>query len=133
LAGRRVLFWGLIVGLVALVVFGVGAPFLPSLFTSDPVVVSLATIALIHLALMQPLNGLVFALDGVLIGAGDVRFLAWAMAAAAALFIPLALAVPALGLGLGWLWGSLWVLMIVRGAVLLHRFRSRRWVVTGRL
>lgn len=133
LAGRRVLFWGFVVGLVALVVFGIGAPFLPSIFTSDPVVVSLATIALIHLALMQPLNGLVFALDGVLIGAGDVRFLAWAMAAAAALFIPLALAVPALGLGLGWLWGSMWVLMIVRGAVLLHRFRSRRWVVTGRL
>ena len=130
-AGRRVLHWGVAVGLVALVIFGVGAPFLPDLFTNDAVVASLATIALIHLALMQPINGIVFALDGILIGAGDTRFLAWAMAGAAAVFIPLALAVPALSLGLGWLWGAIWVLMITRGIALLWRFRSNRWVVTG--
>lgn len=130
-AGRRVLEWGVGVGLVAMVIFGVGAPFLPELFTNDAAVASLAVVAMVHLALMQPVNGIVFALDGILIGAGDMRFLAWAMAGAAIVFIPLALAVPALGLGLGWLWGTIWVLMVVRGAALLVRFRSNKWAVTG--
>jgi len=130
-AGRRVLWWGVAVGLVALVVFGVGAPFLPELFTNDPAVSSLAVVAMVHLALMQPINGIVFALDGILIGAGDMDFLAWAMAGAAAVFIPLALLVPAMGLGLGWLWGSIWVLMGARGAGLLWRFLSGRWLVLG--
>ena len=130
-AGSRCLYWGMVVGLVAMVIFGVGAPFLPQVFSNDAAVVSLATVALIHLALMQPLNGLVFALDGVLIGAGDMRFLAWAMASAAIIFVPLALLVPAMGLGLGWLWGAIWVLMVVRGAGLIWRFRSDRWLVLG--
>ena len=80
---------------------------------------------------MQPINGIVFALDGILIGAGDMTFLAWAMGLAAAIFIPLAVAVPAIGLGLGWLWGTIWVLMVVRAAGVLWRFRSNRWVVLG--
>lgn len=130
-AGARVLQWGVAVGLVALVVFGAGAPFLPELFTNDAAVASLATLAMIHLALMQPINGVVFALDGILIGAGDLKFLAWAMATAAAVFIPLAILVPALGLGLGWLWGAIWVLMVVRAVGVLWRFRSNNWVVLG--
>ena len=130
-AGNRVVWWGVIVGVVALVIFGVGAPLLPDLFTNDAEVASLAVIAMIHLALMQPINGIVFALDGILIGAGDMTFLAWAMAGAAVVFIPLALLVPALGLGLGWLWASIWVLMVVRGLALLWRFRTDRWIVLG--
>ena len=130
-AGRRVLRWGVAVGLVGLVIFGVGAPFLPDLFTNDETVASLAMIALVHLALLQPLNGVVFALDGILIGAGDLNFLAWAMAGAAAVFVPLALWVPALGLGIGWLWGTIWVLMVIRGITLLWRLRSERWLVLG--
>jgi len=130
-AGARCLYWGVVVGVVAMAIFGLGAPFLPHVFTNDAAVVSLATVALIHLALMQPLNGLVFALDGVLIGAGDMTFLAWAMASAAVLFVPLALLVPAMGLGLGWLWGAIWVLMVARGLGLIWRFRSDRWLVLG--
>ncbi len=130
-AGDRVVWWGLVVGVVALLIFGLGAPFLPSIFTTDAAVRSLAVLALIHLALMQPLNGLVFALDGVLIGAGDMRFLAQAMAVAAIVFVPLALLVPASGLGLGWLWGSIWVLMVVRATMLVRRYRSDSWIVTG--
>lgn len=130
-AGNRVLQWGIAVGFVGLVVFGIGTSFLPGLFTNDAAVVSLATIAMIHLALMQPINGIVFALDGILIGAGDMKFLAWAMAFAAVVFIPLALLVPTFELGLGWLWGTIWVLMVVRGAGLLYRFRSDKWIVTG--
>ena len=130
-AGARVLQWGIAIGVVSLVIFGVGSPLLPDLFTNDPAVASLATLALIHLALMQPINGVVFALDGILIGAGDMRFLAWAMSSAAAIFVPLAILVPALGLGLGWLWGSIWVLMVVRAVGVLWRFRTDHWIVLG--
>lgn len=130
-AGRRVLGWGVIVGMVTLVIFGAGATSLPNLFTTDPAVASLAVVAMIHLALLQPINGAVFALDGILIGAGDQTFLAWAMAGAAVIFIPLALAVPALEQGLGWLWATLWVLMAGRAVALFWRFRSERWLVLG--
>jgi Na+-driven multidrug efflux pump len=77
------------------------------------------------------LNGVVFALDGVLIGAGDLRFLAWAMAAAAAVFVPLAVLVGTSGAGIGWLWAALLVFMSVRGLVLLIRFRTDTWARTG--
>ena len=130
-AGNRVLFWGVVTGLAAMVIFGIGTPFLPHLFSNDEAVISLAVIALVHLALMQPLNGVVFSLDGVLIGAGDMRFLAWAMFGAAAVFIPLALSVPAAGPGLGGRWGPIWRRMFGRASSLYARFRSHSWVVTG--
>lgn len=130
-ASRRVLLWGVIVGMVTLVIFGAGATTLPNLFTTDAAVASLAVLAMIHLALMQPINGAVFALDGILIGAGDQKFLAWAMAGVAAIFIPLALAVPVFDLGIGWLWGSIWVLMAGRAITLLWRLKSESWLVLG--
>ena len=47
----------------------------------------------------MPLNGAVFALDGILIGAGDTRFLMWGMLAAAAVYVPVALLALHPGLG----------------------------------
>ena len=123
--------WGVAVGLVALVIFGIGAPFLPTLFTNDPMVAALAVTAMIHLALMQPINGVVFALDGILIGAGDQKYLAQAMVIAAIIFVPLALTTPRFGLGLGWLWATIWVLMGTRAITLAWRFRSDKWLVLG--
>ena len=125
------LLWGVVVGLVTMVIFGAGATSLPNLFTNDPAVASLAVVAMIHLALMQPVNGAVFAIDGILIGAGDQTFLAWAMAGVAVVFIPLALAVPAFDLGLGWLWGTIWVLMAGRAMTMLWRLESESWLVLG--
>lgn len=130
-AARRVLRWGVIVGVAALAFIGPTSWLVPPLFTTDTVVAELATIALLHVALMQPLNGAAFALDGILIGAGDLHFLAVAMSAAAAVCVPLALLVPALGLGIGWLWGSIWALMALRTTLSLHRLRSERWLVLG--
>jgi Na+-driven multidrug efflux pump len=80
---------------------------------------------------LQPANGIVFVLDGILIGAGDLRFLAWAMLAAAAAFTPAALGVLWLGLGIGWLWGAYALLQAVRLTVLLARWRTDRWQVLG--
>ncbi len=130
-AGRRMIQWGLAAGLVATAVLLIVRPWLPLVFSSDRAVLSLAGFLMLHLALLQPVNGVVFALDGVLIGAGDMRFLAVAMAGAAAVFVPLALWVMIADAGIGWLWGALWVLMGARLAALLGRFFGDRWLVAG--
>lgn len=129
--GKRITEWGLQLGIFFLVVVLVARPWLPSVFSDDAEVVALTTFLFIFLALMQPINGVVFALDGILIGAGDLRYLAIAMAISAAVFIPLAIWVGISGLGLGWLWGALIAFMIVRMITLLVRFVGDRWIVTG--
>ena len=102
-----------------------------SIFSDDVAVTDLAAFVLIWVGISQPVGGHVFAIDGILIGAGDMRFLAIAMAGAAALFIPAALLVPALDLGIGWVWGAIWLLMVARAIPLLIRYRSDAWLVTG--
>ncbi len=129
--GRRMLQWGITTGSAAAIAILVLRPVIRDIFSNDPAVVSLTGFLLLHLALMQPINGVVFVLDGVLIGAGDMRFLAWGMVAAAAAFVPLAILVAQRSAGIGWLWGCIWVLMAVRVAGLVWRFRSERWLVTG--
>ena len=130
-AGRRMIEWGLASGLVATVVLLAARPWLPLVFSSDEAVISLAGFLILHLAFLQPVNGVVFALDGVLIGAGDMRFLAVAMTGAAAVFIPLAWWVMAADAGIGWLWGAMWALMAARLVALLWRFAGSRWLVPG--
>ena len=80
---------------------------------------------------MQPVNGVVFVLDGVLIGAGETRYLALAMLAATALFLPAAIAVDALGGGLVALWGALTLFMVARLVGMGGRYFGDRWIVTG--
>lgn len=130
-AARRMMTWGLVAG----VLFGGGIALLrtalPQLFTDDPQVVALCAFLLWFVAALQPVNALAFVLDGILIGAGDMAFLARAMAVAAAVFVPSALLVPALDLGIGWLWAAMGLLMATRSAVLLGRFAGARWQVTG--
>ena len=130
-AGRRMIEWGLASGLAATAVLLVTRPWLPLVFSSDEAVLSLVGFLMLHLAFLQPVNGVVFALDGVLIGAGDMRFLAVAMTGAAAVFIPLAVWVMAVDAGIGWLWGALWALMAARLVALLWRFAGSRWLVPG--
>ena len=72
-----------------------------------------------------------FALDGILIGAGDLRFLAIGMAIASAVLAGGAFGVLALDLGIGWLWGALGAWMVVRAGTLLWRYQSDAWVITG--
>ena len=70
-------------------------------------------------------------LDGILIGAGDLRFLAVAMVTATAVLVPWAFSVLWLDLGIGWLWGALCAWMTVRAATLLWRYRTDAWAITG--
>jgi Na+-driven multidrug efflux pump len=80
---------------------------------------------------MQPVNGAVFVLDGVLMGAGDMRYLAVSMVAAAVLFLIAAAVLIATGAGLGWLWTAILGLMLARLVALAVRVRGDRWLVVG--
>ena len=130
-AAVRMIAWSVAIGLVFAVVLAPLAHTLPRVFTDDPHVLHQAALLWPFLAAMQPLGGAVFALDGILIGAGDTRFLMWSMLAASALFVTLA----ALALSLGWgvigVWAALDVLIVARLALLGPRFARRRWAVVG--
>jgi Na+-driven multidrug efflux pump len=80
---------------------------------------------------MMPANGAVFALDGILIGAGDTRFLMWGMLAAAAVYIPLALLALHEGWGITGVWCGLAALIAMRLLTCGARFASGRWALTG--
>jgi putative MATE family efflux protein len=129
--GDRMLRWGAGAGVVVGGLVLAGHDALPHLFTDDDAVVAVAGSLLIITGLSQPLNGVVFALDGLLIGAGDMRWLAVAMVGAAAVFIPVALAVGWWDLGVAALWWSLTGLMVLRFVPLLLRWRGQRWAVLG--
>ncbi len=130
-AGRRMLEWGLAAGVVFGVVTFALRGVLPHVFSADPSVIEVTSFVLVFVAVMQPINGIVFVLDGLLIGAGDLRYLAVAMLVPAAVFVGLAAGVLALGLGIGWLWTALIAFMLGRMIGLGLRWRGDRWAVTG--
>jgi putative MATE family efflux protein len=130
-ACRRMVEWGIAVGVVLGLLVVISRPLLLPLFTGDPAVKEAALPALLVVALAQPVCGIVFVLDGVLMGAGDGLYLAWAMVLTLALFTPVALLVPVLGGGLTAVWGAMTLMMAVRMLTLWLRARSGRWVVTG--
>jgi Na+-driven multidrug efflux pump len=76
-------------------------------------------------------SGVVFVLDGILIGAGDLRYMAGAMVCAAAVFAVAGGLVLALGLGVGWLWASIGAFLTARLVGLGLRFRTGKWAITG--
>ena len=104
---------------------------LPRIFTSDAEVLAQCALLWPIFALMQPANGAVFALDGILIGASDGPYIAASMAVAFALCgIVLAVALAA-GWGVRGVWAALAVLIAARLVTMTARFVRRRWLVTG--
>jgi putative MATE family efflux protein len=129
---RRMVSWGLISGVVTGFALALASPFLGSLFTSDDRVRSLLVPVLLVAALGQPVAGVVFVLDGVLIGAGDGTYLAWAGLVVLVVYGPVVLLIGALDGGVVLVWVALSaVLMGARLVVLLHRERGDAWLVTG--
>ncbi|WP_374104676.1 MATE family efflux transporter [Streptomyces sp. GESEQ-4] len=130
-ACRRMVEWGIATGLVLGLLVMLTRPLFLPLFTSDSVVKDAALPALLVVALSQPICGIVFVLDGVLMGAGDGPYLAWAMVVTLAVFVPVALLIPTLGGGLTAVWAAMTLMMTVRMLTLWLRTRSGRWIVTG--
>ncbi|MFJ1928118.1 MULTISPECIES: MATE family efflux transporter [unclassified Streptomyces] len=130
-ACRRMVQWGIASGVLFGLLIVLARPLFVPLFTSDQSVQDTLFPALLVVALTQPIAGVVFILDGVLMGAGDGPYLAWAMLVTLAVFAPVALLVPTLGGGLTALWCAMTLMMAVRMATLWLRTRSGKWLVTG--
>jgi putative MATE family efflux protein len=135
-ATRRMVSWGVGFGVALMLALLAVAELAGPLFSPDPAVRSALAAALVVAALMQPLAGFVFVLDGVLIGAGDGRYLAVSAVAQYLFYLPLAVAVAHFGpsgtAGLVWLWLAFaggW--MTARAFFLGRRARSTAWLVVG--
>nr|MBA3489009.1 MATE family efflux transporter [Longispora sp. (in: high G+C Gram-positive bacteria)] len=123
---------GTVCGLILALFFAVSYGWLPELFTSEAVVVAETGIAWPWFVAVLPLGGAVFALDGVLVGAGDIRFMRnMTIVASAGVFLPAMAVTVALDLGIAGIWGGLGLFMAVRLATLLGRMISGRWAVAG--
>lgn len=128
---RRMIAWGIGTGLVAGVLLLALAPFVGGWFTPDAAVHDALVPALVVVAAVQPISGVVFVLDGVLIGAGDGVYLAWAGLAVLVAYAPLALLAGSLGAGLAWLWAAYGVFQLARLVTLWLRQRGTTWMVLG--
>ncbi|MEA2376589.1 MAG: hypothetical protein QOD13_496 [Thermoleophilaceae bacterium] len=131
-AARRMIELAVAAGAVFAVIMLALTDVLPRAFTSDPEVIDQLHEIWPLFALLQPVNGAVFALDGILIGAGDTRFLMWGMLAASLLaFVPVALASLAFDWGIVGVWCGLLGLIALRLATCGWRFRGRQWAIVG--
>jgi putative MATE family efflux protein len=131
-AALRMIWWSVALGGVFAVALLASGTWIPRAFTGDAAVLHEARLAWPFLALLQPLGGAVFALDGILIGAGDTRYLMWSMLAATLVgFVPLALLSLAFDWGIVGVWIGLDALLAARLALMWARFAGRRWAVLG--
>ncbi len=132
----RTVAWGAWFGVVVGLVIGAFSGWIGLLFTGDASLAALIQPALIVLAVSQPVCGVVFVLDGVLIGAGDAKFLAIAGVVNLVPYIPalliLAAVAPAGAAGLAWLAVCFFgVYMFARLTTLGWRVRRPEWVAAG--
>jgi putative MATE family efflux protein len=131
-AAVRMIMWSVAVGAFFAIVLLPLATVVPRAFTDDPAVLHQAKLVWPLFALMQPLAGAVFALDGILIGASDTSFLMWSMLAASCLvYIPIAVLSLVEGWGVVGVWIGLVALIVARLTFLGARFVGGRWAVVG--
>jgi putative MATE family efflux protein len=130
-AAKRVTQWGVGFGVVLALVLLALTPFIPALFTQDATVRALIIGALPIVAAQQLLAGPVTSLDGILLGAGDFRFLAIASTIVFVAYVPAVVWVMVSGAGLNWLWAALAWWLLVRLVLLTWRARGTAWSVVG--
>jgi MATE family, multidrug efflux pump len=129
---RRVVAVGGVAGLAFAVLAAAGSGAVPGWFTNDAAVHDQAAVVWPWFVALMPFAGAVYALDGVMIGAGDVAYLRnVTLAAALAGFLPAIWLAYAFDLGLGGVWAGLGLLTLIRLGLLLWRWRSARWAVLG--
>ena len=127
--GKTLILCGAVAGLLFGILFLGAQDAIVSFFTnSSDVKLLLGAGVIMLVALFQPLNGIVFVLDGLLIGAHDTRFLMWAMLiGAVGIFGPISWMSLHWGWGLTGIWAGVGALMSWRLLTLLYRFFSRSW------
>ena len=130
-AASRMVVLSVVAGAILGAIFLGTGSLLPRIFTSDARVLARVAAVWPIFALMQPLNGAVFALDGILIGAGDSSYIMWSMVASAAVFAPIAIATLVLHWGLIGIWVAILALICARFVLMGRRFLHRGWLVVG--
>jgi putative MATE family efflux protein len=129
---RRIGLIGLFSGLGFAALIAAALPILQPWFGADDEVYAQAQIAWWWFVGMQPIAGVVFALDGVLIGAGDVKYMRnMTIVAGLCGFLPAVWLALLLHLGLGGVWAGLTLFIVVRFVALVARLRGDRWAVLG--
>lgn len=133
---RRTVFWGIACGAAIGALLAVASPVVGRIFTSDESVLAILPPALLVLGVSLPLGGFVFVLDGVLMGAGDARYLAWTSLVNLAVYLPalwlLTVLVPSGTAALVALTaGFTLVFMLARAVTLGARTRGSAWVRLG--
>ncbi|OHT78215.1 MATE family efflux transporter [Mycobacteroides chelonae] len=129
---RRVTMFSLGFAVVLAALLALGAPVLPGLFTSDVAVLHQMRVPWWFLVCQLPISGVVFALDGVLLGAADARFMRNAtMISALCGFLPLVWLSLAYGWGLTGIWSGLTLFLVLRLILVGWRALSGRWAVPG--
>ncbi|MHA3704278.1 MATE family efflux transporter [Jatrophihabitans sp. YIM 134969] len=128
----RVARLGLVVGVVIAGLLALGHDAVPAVFTSSEAVREQAQRLWPWFVAMMPAAGVVFALDGVLIGAGDVAFMRnLTLVGALLVFVPLDLLALHLGWGIGGVWAGLTGFVLVRLVGMVVRCAGTRWLVVG--
>ncbi|QDO90153.1 MATE family efflux transporter [Ornithinimicrobium ciconiae] len=135
LATATMVRWGVWFGVILTVLIVALHRVIPLGFSSDPQVQAALAAALLIVAAGQPVAGVAFVLDGVLIGAGDARWLALAQIGFLLAYLPMIWLLQASGVtgttGLVWLWVAFGLFMAIRAAGLHWRARGDDWLVTG--
>ncbi|QUY63256.1 MATE family efflux transporter [Gulosibacter molinativorax] len=128
-------WWGIGLGVILMLIVGALSPFLGRLFVNEFAVLDMLPSAFITMAVFLPVGGLVFVLDGVLIGAGDVKYLAIIGIIPLIVFVGLVFLVLGTGAdgaaGVNLLWGAFGGYLIARGVTLVARAVTDRWIVLG--
>jgi MATE family, multidrug efflux pump len=131
---RKVTGYGLVFGVLLSVIFAGLSGILPHAFTSDTSVLAEIPKAWWFFVVLQPVGGVVFALDGVLLGAGDAVFMRNVTLISAGLgFLPVVWAAFAFHWGLTGIWLAMGAFMLIRLVLMVSRWRSGRWAVLGAL
>jgi len=126
---RRMTSWGMVIGLGAGALLALTSPWAARAFSPDPAVHAALMPVLLVIAGIQPISGVVFVLDGILIGAGDGRYLARAGLVTLVTYAPLAVVLS--HWGFTWLWVAYGGFMVTRLVTLVLRERTPHWMRLG--
>lgn len=125
---RRVTVYSAAAATVLAAVFAVGSGVLPAVFTADHAVRDQIGIPWWFMVAQLPIAGVVFALDGVLLGAGDAKFMRNATLLSGLVgFLPLIWLSLAFGWGLAGIWSGLSTFLVLRLVFVGWRALSGRW------
>jgi putative MATE family efflux protein len=124
----RLLRWGIGFGVLVGLGYLALTDVLPGVFTTDAGVLAAVGAVWVIVAAVQPIGGIAFVLDGILMGAGDFRFLLWSTALASlGVLVPVCLIALRLGWGLRGVWVGMSMMLVVRAVLTVWRLRSGTW------